>query len=365
MFRTKSFLEIIGSMMGQARATQRTISDWNKGSVARTLLEAPANEIDQLYQEMAQGLVEAIPVAIYRSFEFDLRDAQYSAGLLRFTARPGHNQPITIPVGFLVSTTTGQRYQTAEAGTMQVGQDSIDLLAVAIETGTAGNASAGTITRLVGSGLGLVGVTNPQAFSNGRSQETPAERKLRFVEFVRALARGTPASLRYIAKQAAMVDATTGVAIERVARVEVEETTGHTTLYIHNGTGATSAELVAQVLRLTEGYYDADGLPVPGYAPTGMRVDVLAMAETPVSVRLAAQVPLVLRSETLRAQIVEAIRATILATPNRGRLTPLSLINAAVALDAVGGAEIEAPTVIVPCPVSTVLVPGDIVVTWF
>lgn len=358
MFRTKTFAEITASMLGHARAVQRRISDWNVGSVARTMLEAPASEIDQLYQEMAQGLVEAIPTAVYRSFDFDLLDARHATGVLRFTARGGHNTPIVIPVGFLVSTANGQRYQTAEAGSIPVGETMAEVLASALAPGAAGNVSAGAVTRVISSGAGLA-VTNPLAFENGRGKETESERKLRFVEFVRTLARGTTASLSYIAKLAALTDPRTGVAIERVVRAVVSETTGHVDLFIHNGAGNTSAALVARTQQLVDG---ADG--VSGYRPAGMRVDVVAMEEIPVAVAITAEVASTHRTEALRQAIIRSIEAAIRAVPSEGRLRPLDLINAALALDPVLGATIEAPTLTVQNPAGAVLVPGSITVTW-
>lgn len=365
MFRTKVFHDIIASMLGQMRATQNTITDFNVGGVARVMLEAPAAEIDQLYQMMAQGLIEGIPTAIYRSFDFDLLPARHANGVVRIFARPDHSAVVTIPVGFMVASVNGQRYQTAEQGVIPVGQEWVEVLASAIEPGPVGNVQAGTITRPISSGLGIVGVTNPQAFSEGRGAETPAERKLRFIEFVRTLARGTPASLQYIAKQAAILDPRTGVAVERVARATPEETTGHYNLYIYNGAGGTSDALVARCQQLVDGYNDPEtGIPVSGYAPAGMRVDVHAMRELLIDATLEAQVPFAHRTEALRAQVLQVLRETIRGVPSGGRLRPLDLVNAAVSLDAVGGANIQSPLLTTPCPIDAVLLPGTLAVLW-
>jgi hypothetical protein len=234
-----------------------------------------------------------------------------------------------------------------------------------MEPGPTGNAPAGAVSRRVSSGLGIVAVVNPQAFSEGRGAETPAERKLRFVEYVRTLARGTPASLRYIAKQAMILDPRTGIPVERVIRTSPQETTGHYNLFIYNGAGNTSAALVARCQQLVDGYnHPETGMPVDGYAPAGMRVDVVAMREIPVNVTLGAEVPSAQRTETLRASIVSMLQGTVRGTPTLGRLRPLDLVNAAVSLDAVGGAVIEAPLLTIPCPVDAVLVPGTITVAW-
>lgn len=365
MFRTKNFKEIVSGMLGHARATQTRITDFNVGAVARVMFEAPGAEIDELYQMYAQGLIEGIPTAIYRSFDFPLLPARSASGVLRFSAAADHPAPITVPVGALASSRSGQRYQTAEQGVIQVGQSFVDVLASAVEPGLPGNAAENTIDRRISSISGLSGVTNPQPFSNGAGKETEAERRLRFIEYVKTLAKATPAALRYAARLAEINDPKTGAAVERVVRAVISEGTGHVDLFVHNGGGGTSARLVERTQEIIEGYDDpATGKPVPGWRPAGMRVDVIAMAEISVAVEVGAEVPLSLRSEALRTKIAQSLAATVRSIPNNGRLRPLDLVNAAVALDGVSGAVIEEPTLTVPCPASAVLVPGAITVNW-
>lgn len=363
-FRIKPFLEIAAGMIAHMRAVNRTVTYYAPGSVARTMIEAPAIEIDELYQAYAAGLVETIPVALYRGFDFEYLDASGASGVVRILARPSHNAPISIPVGFLVASSAAQ-YRVAEAATIPVGADHVDVLAVCTTPGPAGNAAAGAIRFLIASALDVVGVTNPAAFANGKGKESEPERKLRFVQFVKALARGTTASCVYAAKLAAIIDHTTGIASERVIRAEPDETAGHVDIYVHNGVGNTSPALVARADALVQGYEDpATGEVVDGYRPTGMRVDLHAMAEIPVAVELEAEVPLLARSETLRARIAAAVAAVITATPNNGRLLPLSMQSVALTVPSVGGATIITPSTITPCPRDAVLVPGDIRVIW-
>lgn len=364
-FRTKAFADIAKHMLWHFRATQTRVTDTNIGSAARVMLEAPADEIDELYQAYAKGLIEGIPTAIYRSFDFPLQPAKAASGVLRFFSQPGRTQPVAIPLGFVASSASGQRYQTAEAAEIAVGAQWVDVLASALEPGPAGNAPENAIARRVSSAQGLASVTNPQPFANGAGMETEAERRLRFIEYVRTLARGTVASLRYAVRLAEVTDPRTGAAVERVARAVVSEGTGHVDLFVHNGSGGTSPALVARAAALVEGYDDpATGKPVPGWRPAGMRVDVLAMEEIPVAVSVLAEVAPTLRSEAMRARIARALGDTVRATPNNGRLRPLDLLNAGVALDGVEGIEIAEPSLTVPCPASAVLVPGAIAVAW-
>src|SRR3546814_7934576 len=84
-FQTKDFVSIVASMINWMRSTQSKITDFNIGSVARTMVEAPAAEIDELYQQFFFGLKEAIPVSVYQSFDFEPIEAVPAAGLVRIS----------------------------------------------------------------------------------------------------------------------------------------------------------------------------------------------------------------------------------------------------------------------------------------
>ena len=69
-FRIKDFSSIVEDMILTARAHTDRITDYNIGSVARTVLEAAGLELDALYQAMYFNLLDAIPIAIYEGFAF-------------------------------------------------------------------------------------------------------------------------------------------------------------------------------------------------------------------------------------------------------------------------------------------------------
>src|SRR3546814_2193358 len=97
-FQTKDFVSIVASMINWMRSTQSKITDFNIGSVARTMVEAPAAEIDELYQQFFFGLKEAIPVSVYQSFDFEPIEAVPAAGLVRISIAPVASNTI-IPAG--------------------------------------------------------------------------------------------------------------------------------------------------------------------------------------------------------------------------------------------------------------------------
>jgi hypothetical protein len=84
-FQLKDFYSITASMVNYIRGTLSGITDFNPGSAARTLLEAPAIEMDQLYQEMFVGIREGVETGIFRSFELPLFDGEtFQARQARF-----------------------------------------------------------------------------------------------------------------------------------------------------------------------------------------------------------------------------------------------------------------------------------------
>ena len=87
-FHIKDFNNIVQDMILTARAHTERVTDYNIGSVARTLLEAPGLEIDALYQAMYYGLLDAIPIAIYEGFGFSALPAMAASGYVVFTLNP-------------------------------------------------------------------------------------------------------------------------------------------------------------------------------------------------------------------------------------------------------------------------------------
>lgn len=287
-FQIKDFVSITASMINLMRASTKKITDFNVGSVARTLIEAPASELDQLYQEMFHGLKEAIPVATYNTFEFPLLLASASTGVLTFYAVGGHAAPILIATGTLVKNpTTNKIYRTIRDVFLEVGEAQVSVAGVADTVGSDTNCDANTILVLIGAISGISGVSNLTPFSGGRDVETDDERKLRFQGFISTLQRGTLAAIRYGASTAVVTDVN-GIIIERVVFIGIIEPyevdpvandPGYVEVYIHNGVGGTSPTLVDNAQVIIDGSYDADGNPIPGWKAAGVVVDCFAATE--------------------------------------------------------------------------------------
>uniref|UniRef100_A0AAU6W2Z8 Baseplate J-like protein n=1 Tax=Pseudomonas phage Touem01 TaxID=3138548 RepID=A0AAU6W2Z8_9VIRU len=285
-FQVKDFVSITASMINWMRASTRKISDYNVGSVARTLVEAPAAEIDELYQQMFIGIKEAIPVSVYNSFSFDALPAIAAAGLVRVQMTPS-SADVLVQAGTtffapgLLST-----YSSLEDVTIKAGSSFVDILVLADSTGTAGNITEGQNFTLTPSPSTFLSASNLSGFSSGQDQETPDEQKLRFAAYIDSISRATNNALRYGLTTARLYDdagniterVATGITIEPYLE-DPNQPIGLVECYIHNGVGNTSAALVSEASKIIEGYYDPSGVAVAGYKAAGIPTPVYAATE--------------------------------------------------------------------------------------
>lgn len=314
-FQIKSFSGIVAGMINFMRASQSQVTDFNVGSVARTLIEAPAIEIDELYQQMFIGLREAIPVSVYNSFGFDAVPAEAASGLVRFSAASAPASDVLIPAGTSVRQPNGKlEYATTVDGHLLAGNTYVDLMVYCKTAGAATNVLANTLTEIVSSVSGVDAVTNASPLTTGRDAETDIERKIRFQGYISTLSRGTNAAIIYGAKLASLKDSF-GNVIENVSFVvtrepyltDITQPVGKVNCYIHNGGGGTSGSLVAEVQSVIDGYYDSAGAPVPGWKAAGVVVTVIAASEVPVNVTATLTIDKYSVANTVRAACVAAV----------------------------------------------------------
>lgn len=271
-------------MINHAKAVQGRLTDFNVGSVARTLLEAPAIEIEELYQQMWNGLQESIPVAVFNSFGFSPLNARSATGLVRVYLTSSSSTTF-VPGGTVFATTDAANIRFASVAdvTIPANTTEYDIKVVAAAPGAAGNISIGTALTMTPPISGFVSAEAVNGFIDGADAETLLERKERFIEFVTTLARGTSAALRYGATTAKIYDSA-GFVVEEVTGSAVVEPwltdnalpPGLVYLYIYNGSNGASNSLITEVSKVIDGYYTSTGTPVPGWKAAGVKVVVSA-----------------------------------------------------------------------------------------
>lgn len=279
-FQIKNFTSIVASIVNHMRGATSKISDFQPGSVARTLVEGPAVEVEELYLKMFIGLREAIPVATFKSFNFDPLPAAYACGYVSVSSEVPLAQDILIPAGTKFTAEDGRTYSSKEAVTWETGSSLIRIKVIADTIGAAGNIATGGINSSPMFGAGYT-VSNT-LIENGRDIESIDERELRFAEFVAALSRGTKEACLYYAKQTVISD-DEGNTLEYVTRTGFVEGGGFVRIYVYTSNGLASNELLFNGQRRIDGWRDPVTNEVTdGVRAGGVRVDILRMIETEV-----------------------------------------------------------------------------------
>lgn len=277
-------------MINVMKSTQNQVTDFNKGSVVRSLLGAFAAEMDELYQEMFIGLKEAIPVSIYQTFSFNPLPAVAASGNITVNIT-SQSSSVLIPAGSVFTFVNGSVSFVSQADvTIAAGNTSGSVYAVANLAGVVGNVPINTSFVMTPAVSSFVSASNPVAFNNGADQESADAQQQRFQAFITALQRGTLSAIQYGAMQAQLLDAN-GVVTERVATAAIVEPyltdntqpVGLVNVYLHNGTAPASSALIAQAQKIIYGYYDTNNNPVPGYKAAGVQVNVYAASTLTVN----------------------------------------------------------------------------------
>ncbi len=285
-FQLKNFLSLVASMINHMRGASPELTDFSVGSVNRALIEAVAVEMDTIYQEMFIGLREAIPVAIYNSFNFQPLAAASAFTDVTFTALPVPTVQLVIPAGTRVRVpNTAREYLTVADAVLAIGASTVVARVVSVTVGNAGNTPASTITEIV-SPIATITVTNLRNVVSGRDAETTDQRRNRFREFLAALSRGPLVALEYGAKTAFIRNAS-GDIVEAVVRARAVEPyianpllpVGRVEVYIYNGFGNTSVQLIARTQAIINGFTLPSGVRVMGWKAAGIPCTVLGVNE--------------------------------------------------------------------------------------
>lgn len=369
-FQIKDFASITASIINWMRASTSRITDFNVGSVARTLVEAPAAEMDELYQQMFIGLKEAIPVSVYNSFNFEKLEAVPASGLVRVSITGSPIQTILASGTTFKADGNPVQYVATNDVTIPAGSTFADVPVVAAVAGAAGNIAAGLSFTLTPEPEGFVSAVNMSPFASGVDEETDEGRKLRFNAFIESLNRGTVAALRYGLSTTVLVDSM-GSETERVVTSSVvepwltdpNEPISLVRCYIHNGVGSTSGELVDRARQIVYGYNDANGNPVPGWKAAGVRVEVFAATEQAVNVSAALTAAPGYDKPSLVTSAQQALFAYLIALPIGRTAIRSEMIAIVMNIEGVENFVVTLPVGDVTASASTKLMPGALNIT--
>lgn len=253
--RIKTFDEIVRDMLAKV-ATRTRLSNFNPGSIIRTLVEIIAFAIAELY-----GLVAAVIKQGFLStatgFWLELKVKEYNLtrkpaitarGRVAFGRRRNLSANVTIPAGVIVSTLTDQngrqyRFVTTEEIILQSGAAEVQVPIVAEGPGAAYNVGAGAIQKLSVYVSGIDYVRNNGGWITAEGADTETDEELRRRGFLAwaELARGGTRDA-YVAW---------ALAVPGVKNVFVDDTLprgqGTVDVYIISASGLPTPALVAEV----------------------------------------------------------------------------------------------------------------------
>lgn len=369
-FQIKDFSSVTASLINWMRSAQKKITDFNVGSVIRTMLEAIAAEIDELYQQMFSGLREAIPVSVYNSFDFPAIPAIPASGMIEVTIQTSATS-VVISQGTVFSPASGGvTYQSLQNVTISPGGNVASVAVAATVAGLSGNIPAETVFTLSPSPTGFVSAENPSPFINGVDQESDESRKVRFRDYIQSLSRGTTSAILYGLRQAFLTDAA-GNQIERVVNASLVEPwilddlepVGLVNCYVYNGIGSTSSALVARAREVVYGYYDVNNNPIPGWKAAGTKAEVAAATETAVAVTGVITPLAGYDGDDLADQATDAITAYIQKLNIGEAALKAEIYRIGMNIPGVYNFAISAPSADTSAAISVKLIPGTMGIT--
>lgn len=323
-FQIKDFVSIAASMINHMRGTQTKVTDFQPGSVARTLVEGPAVEIEELYLQMFIGLREAIPVATFLSFGFDKLPPRRAQGFVSVSTATPLTADLLIPAGTNFTSDDGRGYTCTGAVTWPAGSSLIRVPVQADSVGWAGNIAAGLVdaSPMFSDAFFISNST----IESGRDAESDPEREVRFAEFIAALSRGTVQACLFAAKSSRVLDGDGNLA-EYVTRIGYIELPGFVKIYVYSSKGVASAELIASGQRLIDGWRDeVTGKITPGYRSGGVRVDLMSMVERAIPFTIQVEM---LAGYTLSAAVRQQLGdtyATVIAAASSDEVLQVGTI---------------------------------------
>jgi hypothetical protein len=292
-------------------AASGVTTDYNIGSQVRTFFES-AGEIIEEQGIIGQALAyQAIVYGAYQAFGIVPLGATSATGTVTFATGSGGSPPaaaqnINIAAGTIVQTVSGVQFQTVAAVTIPIGSTSASVGVIALLAGSSGNVSIGSISVITSTQAYYLVVTNAASITNGSNAETSAQTFARFTATVQSLGEASPVSIAN-----ACVGVTNGSEIVRYANVYEPWVTSMASplpvgyqVYIDNGSGTASSQLVANVLTVLMGNLE---LNEPGYHPAGVPFTVAA--GTPVDAYVV--VTATLTDSTLAASLESAIVSSL------------------------------------------------------
>ena len=122
------------------------------------------------------------------------REALKAQGMLRFSVDAAAGADLTIPAGTVCATAGLVRFETVEEAVLPAGNTWVEVPALAVEPGGAGNVPAGSILSMVVPPVGVSRCVNAAPFAGGADAESDESLRARVMETYRRMPNGANAA---------------------------------------------------------------------------------------------------------------------------------------------------------------------------
>jgi uncharacterized phage protein gp47/JayE len=210
-FTKKAFQELYTRLEQEARQRAPELTDYQEGSVVRSLFESFAVEMATLYEQLdlvyRAGYVDTAEGAsldrVVAVLGIKRNEPDFATGEVTFTRDPGFYEVLVIPVGTLVTTVEDENqeqpkkaYLTIEEGLLAVGENTVTVKVQADTRGRAMACDANTVVVMPQPvpGIKLVNNNSPIRFL-GRDRESDEELRQRAKQALLASGRASHTAL--------------------------------------------------------------------------------------------------------------------------------------------------------------------------
>ncbi|MDR1701334.1 MAG: baseplate J/gp47 family protein, partial [Sporomusaceae bacterium] len=252
----KSFKDVLADLISYVGESKK-ITDFNVGSVTRTILEAVAAIAEEVWHSLRLFVFKFfISTSEGEWLDKRLNDlgmernqGSKAFGLLTFGRDTPSPLSVYIPAGTIATlqADTGElSYITQQDAVLNIGDLAVDVKAEAADPGTEYNLLPDTLLKQAGIAITGIEWVKIKLIGGGADIESDEEYKSRVPDYFDSLARGTGKSIAYAAQNV------TGV--KSVTMRENFPDKGWFTLYIDDGSGVANEALLHSVRAVVEDY---------------------------------------------------------------------------------------------------------------
>ena len=251
--RKKSISDILGGLIDYTSTHTSEITDFTPGSIVRSIYEAEAMELEQLYTLSIENILWGIRHSVLDAFGFTPKDATAAFGYVTVTLSTPLAAPLVLAKGtsFYSSKDTAESimFVTQDSYFIDTGTSSFQVVVYCTQLGAIGNIDSNYIDTMSSTQLTSKTATNEEPFATGTDAESTDSVLQQFRQFVATRGRATVNAVDYAARS-----------VSGVTGVYVYETTGDFIVYAHDANGDLNPYMMNQVINAVN-LYRPVGIP--------------------------------------------------------------------------------------------------------